>query len=55
MEGFSGAEIKATVTEAGYFAIRNKRTKIKQEDFKQAIIKVKAKEKEDEEYKKIFG
>jgi len=55
MEGFSGAEIKAVCTEAGYFAIRNNRTKIKQEDFEKAIVKVKAKEKEDEEYKKIFG
>ena len=55
MKNFSGAEIKSTATEAGYFAIRNKRTKVKQEDLEKAIIKVKSKEKEDDEYKKIFG
>ncbi|MEM4263401.1 MAG: proteasome-activating nucleotidase [Candidatus Woesearchaeota archaeon] len=54
MEEFSGAEIKAVATEAGYFAIREKRTKVTEEDFFKAIEKVKQKE-EDLEYKKIFG
>lgn len=56
MEGFSGAEIKATVTEAGYFAIRNDRTKVKEEDFYAAIEKIKTDSYEKEqEYKNMFG
>jgi len=42
-EGFSGADIKLVVTEAGYFAIRNKRTYIVLEDLLKAIEKVKNK------------
>ena len=38
-EHFSGAEIKAVCTEAGYFAIRNKKTTVSQEDFLAAIQK----------------
>ncbi|MBW2973302.1 AAA family ATPase [Candidatus Woesearchaeota archaeon] len=53
MNGFSGAQIKAAVTEAGYFAIRENRTKVKEEDFYHAIEKVA--EKEDIEYKEMFG
>jgi len=37
----SGAEIRAICTEAGYFAIRDKRNKIKQQDFLSAIDKIK--------------
>lgn len=55
MDGFSGAEIKAVCTEAGYFAIRNKRTTVIQSDFEDAIKKVKQKEKEDESYLGMFG
>ena len=33
MLGFSGAQIKSAVTEAGYFAIRENRTKVKEEEF----------------------
>ncbi len=56
MEGFSGAEIKATCTEAGYFAIRNNRTFITQEDFLKAIKKVRKKEEsEGSDYLKMFG
>ncbi|MDO8740264.1 MAG: proteasome-activating nucleotidase [Candidatus Woesearchaeota archaeon] len=56
MDGFSGAEIKATCTEAGYFAIRDKRTKVFKEDFAKAIVKVKAEEElEGEDYMKMFG
>ena len=56
MEGFSGAEIKAVCTEAGYFAIRNERTFVTKEDFLKAIDKVKQEEKaEGEDYMGMFG
>ncbi|MBR9691723.1 AAA family ATPase [Candidatus Woesearchaeota archaeon] len=54
MEQFSGAEIKAVCTEAGYFAIRDERTSIKKEDFFKAIEKVKQ-EEEQQEHKAMFG
>ncbi len=55
-EEFSGAEIQASCTEAGYFAIRNKRTYIIHRDFLKAIVKVKQSEKrESQEYLKMFG
>ncbi len=41
MENFSGADIRAVCTEAGYFAIRKNRTKVFQEDFLKAIDKIK--------------
>ena len=53
MLGFSGAQVKAAVTEAGYFAIRENRTKVKEDDFLKAIEKVA--EKEDTEFKQMFG
>lgn len=53
---FSGAEIRAVCTEAGYFAIRDKRTTIRHKDFIDAIIKVKSsEEREGDEYLKMFG
>ena len=56
MEGFSGAEIKAVCTEAGYFAIRTDRTFVTKEDFLKAIEKVKQEEKaEGEDYLGMFG
>ncbi len=56
MEGFSGAEIKAACTEAGYFAIRESRIKIDKEDFLKAIEKVKSEEAiEGEDYIRMFG
>lgn len=56
MDYFSGAEIKATCTEAGYFAIRKNKTKVLQEDFLKAIKKVKEKEElEGEDYMHMFG
>src|SRR3989338_4889477 len=56
MEGFSGAEIKAVCTEAGYFAIRNDRTYVTKEDFLKAIDKVKQEEKaEGQDYMGMFG
>lgn len=56
MEGFSGAEIKAVVTEAGYFAIRENRTRIKEEDLLDGIKKVTAEaQTEGEDYLRMFG
>jgi proteasome regulatory subunit len=56
MEGFSGAEIKAVCTEAGYFAIRENRTSIKKDDFVKAIDKVRREEKvEGRDYMGMFG
>ncbi len=56
MENFSGAEINATCTEAGYFAIRKNRYKVVKDDFLKAIDKVKAEEKlEGQDYIHMFG
>ena len=56
MENFSGAEIKAVCTEAGYFAIRSNRTYVTKEDFLKAVNKVKEEEKlEGKEYAAMFG
>lgn len=55
MDGFSGAEVRATCTEAGYFAIRDNRTKINHKDLEKAIIKVKKKESESTDYLGMFG
>jgi proteasome regulatory subunit len=56
MEGFSGAEVRAVCTEAGYFAIREERTKVIQKDLEEAIKKVKRFEEEDKTgYIGMFG
>ncbi len=56
MEGFSGAEINAVCTEAGYFAIRSDRTSVTKDDFLKAIEKVKQEEKaEGRDYMGMFG
>lgn len=56
MEGFSGAEIRAVATEAGYFAIRENRTSIIEKDLVDAIKKVRKKEEEEgDDYMKMFG
>ncbi len=56
MDGFSGAEVKAVCTEAGYFAIRENRTKVIQKDIEDAIKKVKRLEEEDNsEFIGMFG
>ena len=55
MENFSGAEIKSTATEAGYFAIREDRTNVSKEDLLKAIEKVKSDENKDERHLKMFG
>ena len=56
MEDFSGAEIKAVCTEAGYFAIRKDRTKITRNDLVKAIDKVMQEEQiEGSDYMNMFG
>ena len=51
--GFSGAEIRALCTEAGFFAIRENRDHVTHDDFLQAVEKVRFDEVDDEE--KVFG
>jgi len=41
-EGMSGADLKAVITEAGYFAIRSGRREITMEDMRRAVEKVKS-------------
>jgi proteasome regulatory subunit len=56
MDEFSGAEIKAVCTEAGYFAIRENRTEVTNNDFERAIAKVLAEEElEGKDYMGMFG
>ncbi len=56
MEDFSGAEVRAVCTEAGYFAIRDNRTKVKESDFIKAINKVSAEESlEGKDFMNMFG
>lgn len=55
-ENMSGADIHSICTEAGYFAIREERFFITQEDFEKAHDKVLNKDKKDkDEYKKMFN
>lgn len=53
--GFSGAELQAACTEAGYFAIRAHRTFVTQEDFEKAVRKIKKGEEEGPDLHRIFG
>ena len=53
-EGFSGAEIKSMCTEAGYFAIRNKRITANMSDFVNAIDKIRQDEIGEDPIK-MFG
>ena len=55
IEGFSGADIKALCTEAGYFAIRNDRNYVVHEDFINAVSKLNNMSKEDTNYVEMFG
>ena len=55
LDGLSGAEIKAVVTEAGYFAIRESRTKVTEDDFFQALDKVRTGEPVDENDTNYMG
>ena len=54
-EEFTGAEIRAICTEAGFFAIREDRDYVTKSDFVHAIAKVKVFEEEESEHKKLFG
>lgn len=40
LHGASGAEVKATCTEAGMFALRERRVHVTQDDFETAVTKV---------------
>jgi proteasome regulatory subunit len=51
----SGADIKAVCTEAGMFAIRDDRTEVRMEDFRDAWEKIKQAEEEDDEVSKTFA
>jgi proteasome regulatory subunit len=56
LEGFSGAEIKAVCTEAGYFTIREDKSTVSIKHFKNAIAKVKREEElEGDDYMRMFG
>ncbi|GAA0173964.1 protease [Lithospermum erythrorhizon] len=46
MNGASGAELKAVCTEAGMFALRERRVHVTQEDFEMAVAKVLKKDNE---------
>ena len=46
-ESFSGAEIKAICTEAGYIAIRKNRYNVNNNDFVESIKKVRSEEQSD--------
>ncbi len=52
-EGFSGAEIRAMCTEAGFFAIRENRNYVTHDDFMGAVEKVRFNDEDDEE--RLFG
>jgi len=54
MKGASGAESKAVCTEAGMFALRERRIHVNQEDFEMAVAKVMKKDAEKEMSKLKF-
>ncbi len=55
-DNMCGAEIKAVATESGYFAIRQKKNIVTEDDFLKAIIKVRKEEQKNlKEYLKMFG
>ena len=56
MNGASGAESKAVCTEAGMFALRERRVHVTQEDFERAVAKVMQKDSEKNiSVKKLFS
>ncbi len=56
MKGYSGAEVRAVCTEAGYFAIREDRSVVLENDFILAVTKVKRDEEiEGDDYLRMFG
>lgn len=46
MSGSSGAEVKGVCTEAGMYALRERRIHVTQEDFELAVAKVMSKNEE---------
>ncbi|SIR86451.1 proteasome-activating nucleotidase Pan1 [Natronorubrum thiooxidans] len=54
-EEASGADVKAVCTEAGMFAIRDERTEIRMDDFRNAWKKVQADSDETEDVSKTFA
>lgn len=55
LPGASGAEIKAVCTEAGMYALRERRVHVTQEDFEMSVGKVMAKDNEKNmSLKKLF-
>ena len=55
LQGASGAECKAVCTEAGMFALRERRIHVTQEDFEMAVAKVMKKDSErDEALRKLW-
>ena len=56
LKGYSGAEIAAMCTEAGYFAIRDNRQKVIMDDFMNAIDKINIERSiEDRDFVSMFG
>lgn len=55
MEYFSGAEIRAVCTEAGFCAIREDRDHVTHADFNYAVEKISTTEEEDENLEEFFG
>jgi len=55
MECFTGAEVRAVCTEAGYFAIRDSRSVVRTDDFIQAIEKVNRLEEDSTDGLTMFG
>jgi ATP-dependent 26S proteasome regulatory subunit len=54
-ENFSGADIKAVCTEAGYFAIRENRDKVLTDDFIKAVKKVNVVDELEKDAASMFG
>jgi proteasome regulatory subunit len=56
MKGYTGAEVRAVCTEAGYFAIRDNRYIVKESDFISAVSKVKRQEEiEGADFMHMYG
>ena len=54
MNNASGADCKATCSEAGMFALRERRMHVTQEDFEMAVAKVMKKDDDKNQIKKIW-
>jgi len=54
-ENKSGADVKAICTEAGMFAIRDDRTEIRMQDFRDAMDKIDAEDDGDDEVSRTFA